>query len=159
MRQTGSMVNLSLWPRRHYWTRHFHTLRSSSGQRESGGQEAGSVMDSDTQTQQAQGATLVITGSFTLIFSVGLDLGQLSSSMSWPLLGVNSWYIYLSTLFHTQNPKLSFIFPRIMIAIQRKYDFNSWLTGFMIIINTHMLWFYQVNKDINFNRCLTDISW
>ena len=83
-------------------------------------------MDSDTQKQQAQGATLVITGSFTLIFSVGLDLGQLSSSMSWPLLGVNSWY--LLTLFYTQNPKLilcSFIFPRIMIAIQRKYNFNS----------------------------------
>ena len=55
-------------------------------------------MDSDTQTQQAQGATLVITGSFTLIFSVGLDLGQLSSSMSWPLLGVNSWYLLYFTL-------------------------------------------------------------
>ena len=67
-------------------------------------------MDSDTQTQQAQGATLVITGSFTLIFSVGLDLGQLSSSMSWPLLGVNSWYIYL-LYFTLKIQNLVLFFP------------------------------------------------
>ena len=64
-------------------------------------------MDSDTQTQQAQGATLVITGSFTLIFSVGLDLGQLSSSMSWPLLGVNSWYLLYFTLKSDSRSKTS----------------------------------------------------
>ena len=131
---TGSMVKLSLWPRSHYWTRHFHTLSPSSGQRESGGQEAGSVMDSDTQTL-AQGATLVITGSFTLIFSVGLDLGQLSSSMSWPLLGVNTWYLSYFTL-KIQNLCIVLFFPGLWIAIQGKYNFNSWLTGFMIIINT-----------------------
>ena len=87
------MVKLSLWPKRETLLDEttFHTLcpifrtKRGSGDHRTGGQglwgAGGAVMDTQGGTRRL----LVITGSFTLVFSAGLDLGQLSSSMSFPL--------------------------------------------------------------------------